>query len=238
MTKESTGAAPRALKVLSTVGVQGLLEELAPEFERATGHKVAITFNVVKLFKEQILAGADFDVGFFSDAVTDDLIKAGKIAADTRTNIGRSGVGFAVRAGAAKPDIGTVDALKRTLLAAQSIVYPKDGISGVYFAEIVKNLGIDEAMKPKTILDTSGGLVGGRVASGEAQYAVQLVSELTPVRGCDVVGPIPQELQRYVVLTAGVSANAKSADAAKALLAFVTAPAAVAVMKAKGLDPL
>jgi molybdate transport system substrate-binding protein len=238
MTTGSASAPRGKIKVLSTVAVQGLLQRLAPEFEHATGHELAITFNVVKLFQQQLHTGEPFDVGIFTNFVTDDLIKEGRIVAGTRTDIARSGIALAVRAGAEKPDIRGVTDFTRALLAAKSVVYPKDGISGVYFAEILKRLGIDEEMGPRTILDVSGGLVATRVASGEAQYAVQLASELLPVRGCDLVGLIPSALQHYVTLTAGVSANAENAEASTALLAFLTASTAIAAMRTLGLEPV
>jgi len=238
MPKHSIRPTKQSVKVLSTVGVQGLLEQLAPEFERATGYKLTISFNVTTLFKKQIEAGENFDLGIFTNFVTDDLIKSGMMVADTRTDIARSGIGLSVRAGAPKPNISTVTSFKRALLAAQSIVYPKEGISGIYFAEILKTLGIDDEMESTTILDTSGGLVAERVASGEAEYAVQLVSELVPVRGIDIVGTVPSELQHHVVLTGAISTNARSADAAKLLLEFLTAPHAILIMKAKGLEPV
>ena len=226
------------IKVLSTVGVQGLLEQLKPDFERRTGHRLAIAFNVATELKQRIEAGEEFDLGIFTDFVIDDLIGSGRILPSTRTDIARSGIGLAVRTGAPKPNISTVANFKRVLLAARSIAYPKNGISGIYFAEIVKQLGIVEELEAATILDTSGGLVAERVARREAEYAVQLVSELLPVRGIDVVGPIPSELQRYVVLAAGLGTNTKSASAAKLLLAFLSAPNALSLMKTKGLEPL
>jgi molybdate transport system substrate-binding protein len=237
MTRASDDTIVTEITVLCSVALQGVLEQLAPAFEGATGHKLIITFSIAKLFKERIEAGEYFDAGIFTNLVVDDLIKANKIVAGSRTNIARTGIGLAVHVSAPAPDIGTVAALEQTLLAAKSIVYPKDGISGIYFSDIVKRLGIYKDLMTKTILDTSSGLVAGRVASGEVQYAVQLISELMSIRGVKVVGPIPAELQRYVVVTAGISANAKEAGAAKEFLEFLVTPVALSVMKAKGLEP-
>ena len=223
------------IKVLSTIGVKSVVEELAPQFERKTGHKLAITFGVANVMKRQIEAGETFDLAIMTAAVTDDLIKQGKIVAATRTNVARGGIGIAVRAGAPKPDISSVEALKRALLAAKSITYAKEGGSGIYFVGLLERLGIAEAMKPKTKF--GAGNVAELVAAGEAEMAVQLITELISVRGVELVGPLPAEVQNYIVLTAGVGAQAKEPDLAKDFLQFLTAPAAVPVIKSKGLEP-
>ncbi len=140
-----------------------------------------------------------------------------------------------MRAGAPKPDISTVDALKRALLETKSITYAKEGGSGIYFASLLERLGIAEAMKPKT--KYFAGNVGELVAKGEADMAVQLITELIRVRGIELVGPLPAEVQNYIVLTAGVGAQAKEPQSATDFLQFLTAPTAASVIKAKGLEP-
>jgi molybdate transport system substrate-binding protein len=233
----STGAAANAaeVKVLSTIGVRTVVEELGPQFEQKTGHKLAITFGIANVLKRQIEAGESFDLAIMTAAVADELIKQGKLVAGTRTDIARGSIGVAVRAGAPKPDISTVEALKRALLNAKSITYAKEGGSGIYFAGLLDRLGIAEEMKPKTKYGT--GAVAELVASGEADMAVQLINELIPVRGAELVGPLPAEVQNYIVLTAGVGTSAKESGIAMDLIKFLTAPAAVAVIKSKGLEP-
>ena len=167
--------------------------------------------------------------------MADDLIKQGKILAATRTDVARGGIGIAVRAGAPKPDIGSVEALKRALLDAKSITYAREGGSGIYFAGLLERLGMAEAMRAKTKFGT--GNVAELVARGDAEMAVQLITELIAVRGVELVGPLPAEVQNYIVLTAGVGAQAKEPGLAKAFLQFLTAPAAVPVIKSKGLEP-
>jgi molybdate transport system substrate-binding protein len=231
------GAVARAgeIKVISTIGVKSVVEEMAPQYEQKTGRKLAITFGVANALKRQIEAGETFDLAIMTAAVADDLIKQGKLVAATRTDVARGGIGIAVRAGAPKPDIGSVESLKRALLAAKSITYTREGGSGIYFAGLLERLGIAEAMKSKTKYGT--GNSPEMVAAGDAEMVVQLITELLPVRGIELVGPLPAEVQNYIVLTAGVGAQAKEPALAKDFLQFLTGPAAAPVIKAKGLEP-
>jgi molybdate transport system substrate-binding protein len=223
------------IKVLSTIGVKSVVEEMAPQYEQKTGHKVAITFGLATALKRQIEAGEAFDLAIMTSAVADELLKEGKLVAATRTNVARGGIGIAVRAGAPKPDIGSVEALKRALLAAKSIAYNKEGGSGIYFAALLERLGIAEAMKAKTKYGI--GNAPDLVVAGEAEMVVQLITELIPVRGIEIVGPLPAEVQNYIVLVAGVGTQAKEPALAKDFLQFLTGPAAAPVIKAKGLEP-
>lgn len=224
------------IKVLSSAGVKAVTDELTPQFERTSGHKVAISFDVAAVLKRKIEAGESFDLAILTAPMIDDLIKQGKISAATRTDIARSGVGIAVRAGAAKPDISSAEALKRTLLNAKSIAYSKEGASGVYFASLLERLGIVEELKAKNQLITNPSPIEV-VARGEAEIGVRLVSEILVVPGTELLGPLPAELQNFTVLTAGLSDKSKEAEVAKALVTFLTGPAALPVMKAKGLEP-
>ena len=170
-----------------------------------------------------------------TSTVTDELIEQGKLVAATRTDIAHGGIGIGVRAGAPKPDIGSVEALKRALLAAKSVAYSKAGASGIYFAGLLERLGLAEAMRPKTKYGTSN--VGQMVADGEAELGVQLINELLPIRGVEIVGPLPAEVQSYVTLTACVGTQASEPAIAEEFIRFLTAPAALPVIKAKGLEP-
>jgi molybdate transport system substrate-binding protein len=223
------------IKVLSTVAVQPLLEELAPEFERETGHRLAMTFGVSNTMKRQIDAGEHFDVAIMTSPVTDALIEQGRVVATTRTDIARGGIGIGVRQGASKPDIASVEALKRTLLAAESVAFSREGWSGLYFAGLLEQLGIAEAMQPKIRYGAAN--VGEMVAGGEAQLGVQLINELMAVTGVEVVGPLPAEVQNHVILTGGVGTQAGDPAAAEAFLRFLTAPAAAPLIRSKGLEP-
>jgi len=150
--------------------------------------------------------------------------------------VARSGIGVAVRAGAVKPDIGSVDAFRRTFLDAGSVAYTTVGGSGIHFVKMLERLGIADVVRAKARTQP-GGIVGELVARGEAELAVQQVSELLPVEGIELVGPFPPELQLIAVFTGGVSSHARHADAAQALLRFFAAPEALEVIKAKGMDP-
>jgi molybdate transport system substrate-binding protein len=224
------------IRVLSTSGMRSVVEELAPQFERTTGHTLHLTFGTTGALQSQIEAGVPCDVALLGAPFIDALITQGRLRADTRTDVARSGIGIAVRAGAPKPDIRTVEALKRTLLAASSIAYNKDATSGIYFMSLLERLGIADAVQPKT---TSGtGFVAALVAKGEAEMAVQASSDHLAVPGVELVGPLPAEVQHYVVFTAGIGAAVTDLRLAKELITFLTAPSAVPVLTAKGLEPV
>jgi molybdate transport system substrate-binding protein len=224
------------IKVLSTNGMRSVVEELAPPFERTTGHKLNRTFGITSALRRQIEAGEPFDVAILGADFIDALITQGKLRADTRTDVARSGIGIAVHAGAPKPDISTVEALKRALLDTPSIAYNKEATSGIYFVSLLERLGIAEAVQPKT--KSGAGFVAELVARGEAEMAVQAMSDHLAVPGVEVVGPLPAEVQNYIVFTAGVGADVNDPGPAKELIPFLTAPSAVPVLKAKGLEPV
>jgi len=224
------------IKVLSGNGARAAVSELGTQFERATGHKVSIRFEVNPAVKRKIEAGETFDVAVLNPPVLDDLIKQGKIAADTRAVIGRSGIGVAVRAGTPKPDISSVPAFKRTLLSATSVAYPGEGASGKYFVGLVDRLGIATEMKPKMRPMPAEYNVEA-VGRGEVELVVVVASRISGVPGVELVGPIPQELQTWIGFTAGVATAAKEPEAARAMIKFFTAPAAAPVLRAMGVEP-
>ncbi len=225
------------INTLSTHAVFEVLRELKPQFERETGHGLSISYDPANAIKRQIEGGAAFDVAIVTCQVIDDLVKQGKIARDSCADIGRCGLGVAVRKGAPTPDIGTIEAFKRTLLAAASVIRSTDGSSGVYFEKLLERLGIAEAMRGKIKLGPSG-RVAEFVARGEVELAVQQVSEILPVTGAQFVGPFPPELQLYTMFSAGVGTGCKNPDAAKGFVDLLTAPAAAPLFKAKGLEPI
>ena len=223
------------IKVLSTVAVKAVVEELGPQFERQTGHKLAVTFGVANTMRRDIEAGAPFDVAIMTAPVADALIQAGLIVPSTRADLARGGIGIAVRTGMPKPDISSVDALKRALLAADSIAFSKEGWSGLYFAGLIERFGMTEVMKPKIRYGAAN--VGEMVAAGQAQLGVQLINELLAVPGLELVGPLPAEVQNYVILTAGAGARARDPAAAESFVRFLAAPANAALIRSKGLEP-
>jgi molybdate transport system substrate-binding protein len=225
------------IKVISSVGVRAALEELKPQFERATQHKLTFAFGTAVPLKRQIEAGETFDVVILTPALIEDLVKQGKVAPGTKSDVAKAGIGVAGRAGAPRPDISTADAFKRALINAKSIVYSKEGQSGTSMARLIERLGIDAEMKPKTLLETRSGHTAVAVVEGKAELGFTLISEILPVSGAELVGPLPAELQSYVVFTAGISPNARDAEAARAFINFFSAPAVLPVLKAKGMEP-
>ena len=224
------------LKLFVSNSMHGVMDALIPQFERASGHKVAISYDPAKVMMERIQKGESADLAILGGPSIADLEKMGKIAAGSRRTVASCGVGVAVKAGAPRPDIGTVDGFKRALLAAKSIAYTQQGASGIYFAGLIERLGIADQIKPKAVRQP-GGLIGELAAAGKAELAVQQIPELMVVRGIDLVGPLPKEIQQTTVSSAGIFAGSKEPAAAKALLDFLTAPAALQVFKANGMEP-
>ncbi len=214
-----------------------VLRALAPQFECTTGHHLSAGYDPTNAIKRQIEDGAVFDVAIVTRLVLDDLTQQGIIAPDTRANIARCGLGIAVRKGAPKPDIGTTEAFARTMLAATSVVRSTEGASGIHFEQLLRRLGIADQMKDKIRLGQSG-RVAELVARGEAEIAVQQISELLPVAGTDFVGPLPPDLQLFTVFAAGVNTSSTNPAAAKALIDLLIAPATAALFTAGGLKPL
>ena len=224
------------IKVLCSNGIRAVMEELIPQFEQATRHKVVITYGLSAALKRQIEAGEAFDMAVLTPALVDDLIKQGKIAGDTRTVLARAGMAIMIRAGASRPDIRTTDALRRTLLASKSIAYAKEGAGGVFFADLAQRLGIADALTSKIKPTTTGVEVGAAVARGDAELGVLPLSEVLTFQGVEALGTFPAEVQGYAVMVAGASAGTRQRAAAKELMDFVTAPAALSVIKKKGME--
>ncbi len=223
------------LKVLAGGSMTGPLNELGPQFERATGHKLTIHFdstpNLIKL-----ATSAPFDLGIVPVDVFKNAEAKARFASGPTTDIARVGYGIAVRAGAPKPDVGTPATLKKALLDAPSIAYLPASAAGAYVSSVFDRLGIGEAMKAKTKPQTATGDIAKAVAKGDAGLGVFLINVLM-APGVEIAGPFPPELQNDLVFTSAVAADSKEAEAAKAFITFLKTPAAVAVIKAKGMEP-
>jgi molybdate transport system substrate-binding protein len=228
-------AAAAEVKVMAGAAMSGAFAELLPQFERATGHKIVIQYGSTGNFKKQIEAGEAFDLAIFGSDGVDDLIKQGKIAGDTRLDIARVGIGVAVREGAPKPDISSVEAFKSTLLNAKSITYTPGGAAGL--DKVLDRLGIAEPLKGKTKPNPPD-RIPQVVTAGEVELAIGNAPSLLSAKGVQFVGLLPAELQNWFVNTAGVSTAAKEPEAAKALIKHLTTPEAAAAIKAKGMEPL
>ena len=224
------------IKVLSTQATEEAYRELVPQFEKASGHKVATTFTGTLGAMKRLADGETYDLLIMSSSSIDELIKSGKIVRGSRVDFAKSGVGVAVRKGAPKPDISSTEALKKTLLAAKSIGY-STGPSGNYIVSMFEKMGIGDQVKPKLKQTPTGVFVGSIIASGDVEIGFQQVSELMHFAGIDYIGPLPADVQYITVFSSGVHAGAKQEDAAKALVKFITAPAAAAVIKKHGLEP-
>jgi molybdate transport system substrate-binding protein len=229
------GARAAELKVSASTAVKSVAEELGPQFEKTSGDTLSFTFGPAATLKQKIDQGAAFDVAILTAPLIDALIKAGKVDAATRATIARAGLGVSLRAGAAKPDVGTDEALRRTLVDAKSIGYNGVGASRAGSEAMLRKLGIADAVAPKIkLLDVSAPVA---VARGEVEIGLGPISEILPVAGVQLAGAFPADVQSYLVFAAAVSSASKYADAAKALIKFLTSPAAPPVLKAKGMEP-
>jgi len=226
------------VRVLASNGMKAVIEELQPQCERAIGHPLSIEYNSTTGLMQKIDAGGSFDVAILTSEGIADLVKQTKVMAGTRADFARSGIGLAVRAGSTKPDIGSPAALKKTLKEAKSITYAEDGASRPSIDKMLASLDLAEETKPKIVLTRGSGPAMASVASGQVAIVMTLMSELLPVHGIDVVGPLPAELQSYVSFGAAAGAKASEPGGAKALIAFLRGPEAAPVYKAKGMEPL
>jgi molybdate transport system substrate-binding protein len=224
------------LRILAGGSLTGPLNELGPQFERASGHRLAIHFDSTPNLIKQVTSGAPFDLAVVPVDVFKDAAAKARFVPDRTIDIARVGYGVIVRSGAPKPDISTPDALKQALLKAQSITFLPDSAAGAYVSKVFERLGIGEAMKAKTRPQTATTQIAPAVANGEAELGVFLVNVLIGP-GVELAGAVPAELQQELVFTAAVAADSKAPDAAKAFIDFLTTPAAAAVIKAKGMSP-
>jgi len=224
-----------AVRILCTLGLRGVLTEVAPMLAGRSPDFVA-AYGPTNLLLGRIAGGESADVAILIDAAIDDLTRQGQIAAGSRRDLARSGIGIAVAAGAPRPDIRTVDAFRRAMLAARSIGYSKSGASGLHFAELIGRLGIAAEVTRKA--KVQDGVVGELAANGEVEIAVQQISELKLVDGIDIVGSLPDELQKLTVFSAGVFAASAQPARTAALIAALASPEVTAVMRHKGLEPI
>lgn len=230
------------VNVVSSGGFAAAYRVLASEFERTTGNTLVTSWgpsmgNTQDAVPARLRRGEAIDVVIMVGYALGDLIKQGKVIADSRVDLARSGIGIAVRAGTPKPDISSVDALRRTLLAAKSIAY-SDSASGVYVStELFQRLGIADQVASKSRMIPAEP-VGAVVARGEAEIGFQQISELKPIAGIDLVGPLPLEVQKFTIFSAGIVVGAKEPNAAKALISFLASPAAAAAIRESGMEPI
>jgi molybdate transport system substrate-binding protein len=234
----SATSAAAEITVLCSTALTDSLAVLMPEFERETGHKVAAVFKTTNVIVDQVRGGQEADLIIVGHDAAVDLEKLGKLVAGSRLDIASSSVGLAVRAGAVKPDITTVEAFKQTMLAAKVVAVSKTGLSGVHFLRVTEKLGIANEMRPKLKLVEGAGRTADFIATGEADMAVQLISELMGAKGVEVVGPFPPGIDNSIVLTSGIFVGAKVPEAARALVTFLKAPSTGPALKRTGVEPM
>lgn len=226
------------LIVFSAGAVRAIVTELSEAFRQETGHAVALSFGTVGVTRGKLASGAPVDVVIMTDTAVDDVIREGGLLAGSRADLARTGMGVGVRDGAPRPDISTPEAFKATLLAAKSLVYvdPAQGAtSGIHFKSVLERLGIADAVRAKTQL-VAGGYPAEKVASGEAELVVHQISEIVPVKGVVMIGPLPADLQKVTVYSAGLATRSTHPEAARAFVAFLTRPAFKPKFAAAGLD--
>jgi len=224
------------IKVIASTAMREAMDALIPQFERDSGNEVAISFESGAMLPKKIKDGAEADLVITTPATINDLVNAGKVVAGTRVDFVRSGAGVAVRLGAPKPDIGTVEAFKAALLAAKTVAY-SEGPSGVHFLSVLAKLGIADQIKAKGVVPPIGQRVGTLVSAGVAEIGVQQITELLLIPGIDFVGPFPKELQANIVYATAMPTTAKEKDAAAAFVKYLGLPANAPALKKLGLDP-
>jgi molybdate transport system substrate-binding protein len=235
---EGMAAQAPAVRILASNGVQGALQEVTPQCERAVGHSLAVEFNTTAALKPRIEGGEAFDLTVLTSDAIDALSKEGKVVPGSRANIARVGIGVGVRKGAAKPEVSSPEALKKMLLNAKSITYAQAGASRPTIDKMLTELGIADALKAKTLLLPGAEETTQAVASGKAELLVTLISEIVSAKGMELAGPLPKEFQTYITFAVGVSPNANNPEAAKATAKFLAGSKVAAAYKAKGMEPV
>jgi molybdate transport system substrate-binding protein len=228
-------AQPADLKIFTSRAVATVLNKVGPTFEATSGHKLNIIVDLTPTLVKRVRAGESVDVIVALPTLIDNLIKEGHVIADTRTNLVRSGLGLEIRAGAIKPDIGSVDAFKRTLLGLKSIGYLKTP-AGVYLDQQFARLGMTDAIRPKTVRPDTD-IVSELVAKGEIEAGIVVIPQILTTPGVQLVGPLPDELQYYVAFAGAVSKTSNAPGPARDLLKFLTGPDVIPTIKSQGMEP-
>jgi molybdate transport system substrate-binding protein len=225
-----------SVHLLVSNGLKASMESLQTTCEATVGHPLDIRYNSTLSVRKSIEAGERFDVTMITTEAIEDLVKQGKLAGDSKISVGRSELGIGIKSGVPKPDIKTVDGLKKALLDVKSITYPQDGASRAYIDKMFERLGIAAQVKPKIILAPGSGPATQSVADGKAGFVITLFSEILPIKGVDVLGALPGEFQSDIKFSAAASTAASDKQAAKAVIACVTGSKATPMLKAKGID--
>lgn len=229
-------AAAADIKVLCIPGMKASIDALVPEFERISGHKVSVTYEIYTGQKARIDSG-DFDVAIFARSQIDEMSKRGLVAPGSVADIASTNIGLAVKTGASHPDIPNEAAFKHLMLSARSITYTENSSTGVYVTKLLTRLGLIEQIKGKLILQAGGAMTTPAVARGDAEIGIVLVSDILATPGVDLVGPLPQTLQNQVMQAAAISAKEEMPGNSKAFIEFLEGPTATAAFQSRGLQP-
>jgi molybdate transport system substrate-binding protein len=224
------------ITVLCSNGIRAVMQELVPQFEKATGHHVVITYGLAAALKRQIDAGEPFDLAVLTPQFIDDGIEKGSLVRESRTELARAGMAMAIRKGGTKRDVATTDALKRTLLASPAIAFAKEGAAGTYFVGLIDRLGLARDLQPKLKPVATGVDVAAAVAKGDASLGIMPLSEILPAPGVEVLGLFPPDVQSYLIMVAAIRRDSPRSAVASELIRFVTSPSTLSVLKANGMD--
>lgn len=224
------------ITVLCSNGIRAVMQELVPRFEKATGHHVVITYGLAAALKRQIDAGEPFDLAILTPQFIDDGIEKGRLVRESRTELARAGMAMAIRKGAAKADVATTEALKRTLTASPAIAFAKEGAAGTYFVGLIERLGLAKDLQPKLRPVATGVDVAAAVAKGDASLGIMPLSEILPVPGIEVLGLFPADIQSPVIMVAATRRDSPRTAVASELVRFVTSPSTLPVLKANGME--
>ena len=224
------------IAVYCSNGFRAVMEDLMPQFERSTNNTVKVTYGLSTDLERRIEAGEAFDLAILTPALIETLAQQGRVVANSRATLARSPIGIATKRGSAALDLRTADGLTRTLRAAKSIGYAKEGASAAFFLATLERLGLTRVLESRIVAAASGAAVGASVAKGDLELGVLPVSEILPIAGIDVAGTFPSDLAGFITMTAGVSAHATNAPTARALIEFLSTPSSEAVLRTRGME--
>ena len=225
------------ITLLASTGVSSMMKVVLLEFEKKTGHNIKVSYDTSNLLIKRIQSGESVDLVILTAPLIDELTQSGKITSGSRLDLAKSGIGVAIQSGKTKPDISSPESLKKALLETNSVAYTATGASGIYFAKVIDQLGIGDQVRAKS-KTPAGGIIAEIVAKGDAEMGVQMISELTGVKGTQLLGPLPGNLQMFTVFSAGMIQDAKDPQLVKSLMQFLITPESVAVYKRQGMEPI
>ena len=225
------------ITLLASTGVSSMMKVVLQEFEKQTGHHIKVSYDTSNLLMKRIQSNESVDLVILTAPLIDELMQSGKVKAGSRVDLAKSGIGVAIQSGKTKPDIGSPEGLKKALLETNSVAYTATGASGIYFSKVIDQLGIGEQVRAKA-KTPAGGIIAEIVAKGDAEMGVQMISELTGVKGTQLVGPLPGNLQMFTVFSAGMMKEAKDPQAVQSLVKFLTTPESIAVYKKQGMEAI